>query len=226
MSIWTIRDLAPAERPRERLQTLGAAALADTELVAVLLRTGTAGLSVLELARALLSDFGGLSGLQRANAVALRRRGLGEAKAAALLAALELARRLARASLPERTPLTKPREVADYLALRYCRSAQEVMGALYLDGRHRLVGECELFRGALGRISVEPRAILKEALLRDASALILFHTHPSGDPSPSTEDLLFTRSFVEASSLLGIELADHLIVGGPGRWVSLKAQGW
>ena len=114
--------------------------------------------------------------------------------------------------------------VATYLGLRYGISDQEVMGALYLDSRNRLVGEMELFRGALNRTTVEPRPILRQGLLRASAAFILFHTHPSGDPSPSAEDLAFTRRIASAGETVGIRLVDHVIVGR-GRWVSLRERG-
>lgn len=220
-----IRELPESERPRERLLREGGAALADAELVAVLLRTGCTGVSALELGRDLLAGQGGLAGLATVEAPALLRRGLGPAKAAGLLAALELARRLARAELPDRLPLGHPEAVARYLLLRYGERDQEVMGALYLDVRNRLLGEAELFRGTLSRAAVEPRAVLKRALLSSAAGILLFHTHPSGDPSPSAEDLSFTRRMAEAGELLGVRLLDHLILGTCHRWVSLRRRG-
>ena len=213
------------ERPRERLLRNGGRSLSDAELVAILLRTGCSGTSVLDLARDLLAATGGLSGLLVADALALRGPGLGPAKRATVLAAVELARRLARARLPDREPLSHPQAVARYLCLRYALGEQEVMGALFLDTRNRLIDEREIFRGTLSRAAVEPRALLKQGLLRDAAALILFHTHPSGDPSPSPEDLAFTRRMGEAGEVVGIRLVDHLIVGSGSRWVSLKQRG-
>jgi DNA repair protein RadC len=115
--------------------------------------------------------------------------------------------------------------VARYLCLRYGRSDQEIMGALFLDSRHRLISESELFRGTLARASVEPRPVLKEGLLRGAAALLLFHTHPSGDPTPSAEDLAFTRRMAEAGEVIGIRLLDHLILGSASRWISLRQRG-
>ncbi|HXT50063.1 MAG TPA: DNA repair protein RadC, partial [Thermoanaerobaculia bacterium] len=179
----SIRELPAHDRPRERLLREGGTALTDTELLAVLLRTGVTGTSALDLARELLSVAGGLAGLAALDGGALQRRGLGNAKAATLLAALELARRVARAELPDRLPLGNPEAVARYLLLRYAERDQEVMGALFLDIRNRLLGEAELYRGTMVRASVEPRAFLKQALLRSAAGMLLFHTHPSGDPS-------------------------------------------
>jgi DNA repair protein RadC len=220
-----IRELPGQDRPRERLLRNGSQALSDTELVAVVLRAGAVGASVLELAAELLRDAGGLAGLPAMAPGNLRRRGVGGAKAAALLAAVELGRRLARSeALPDRQPLRAPAEVARFLALRYQRRDQEMMGALFLDARHRLMGECEVFRGTIDRAAVEPRQILKEGLLRDATGIVLFHTHPSGDPSPSAEDILFTRRMAAAGELVGVRLIDHLVLGNGGRWVSLRQE--
>jgi DNA repair protein RadC len=130
---------------------------------------------------------------------------------------------MAEARMPDRELLARPSAVAAYLALRYAVRDQEVMGALFLDVRFRLLGEQLLFRGTLYRAAVEPREILKEGLLRGAASVVLFHTHPSGDPSPSAEDLIFTRRMAEAGEVVGIRLIDHLIVGVGGRWKSLKA---
>ena len=220
-----IRELPERDRPRERLLREGGAALSDAELLAVLLRTGCAGASALDLARGLLAEAGGLAGLVTTEPAALCRRGLGPAKATAVLAATELARRLAHAELPDRLPLGHPEAVARYLLLRYGERDQEVMGALFLDVRNRLLGEAELFRGTLSRAAVEPRAILKRALLASSAGVLLFHTHPSGDPSPSSEDLAFTRRMAEAGELVGVRLLDHLILGTSHRWVSLRRRG-
>lgn len=220
-----VREVPVAERPRERLLENGSSALTDTELVAILLRTGRRGLSVVDLARRLLRKWGGLAGLLGVTPEALRQNGLGPAKSAVLLAAIEIGRRLARARLPEREPLANAEAVASYLGLRYSLKDQEVMGALYLDTRNRLIAESEIYRGTLNRAAVEPRALLKQALLRDAAALILFHTHPSGDPAPSVEDLTFTRRMSEAGQVIGVTLVDHLIVAAAGRWVSMRQRG-
>lgn len=221
----TIRELPFEERPRERLLARGCGALSDAELLAVLLRCGRPGLSALALARRLLHEAGGLVGLVGASPRSLRRPGLGPAKSASLLAAVEIGRRLARAELPERVPLSRPAKVASYIDLRYAHFGQEVMGALYCDARHRLLLERELFRGTLHRAAVEPREVLKEGLLCGAAGVVLFHTHPSGDPAPSREDLAFTRRMARAGELIGVHLVDHIVVGRGGAWVSLKARG-
>ncbi|HUF78091.1 MAG TPA: DNA repair protein RadC [Thermoanaerobaculia bacterium] len=220
-----IQETPAHERPRERFDERGSAALSDAELVALLLRSGDRTRGVIELAQAVIRHGGGLVGLLDARMEELVRLGVGRAKAYSILAAIEIGRRLAKRDLPEREPLARPAAVASYLVLRYRVRDQEVMGALYLDARHRLVAERELFRGTLSRAAVEPREVLKEGLLRGACAVVLFHTHPSGDPSPSLEDLAFTRRMAEAGDAVGIRLVDHLILGGTGRWVSLKERG-
>jgi DNA repair protein RadC len=220
-----IRETPLEERPRERLIARGTGALSEAELLAVLLRIGHKGASAVELGQRLLRDYGGLPGLLDADMALLDYYGLGPAKVAALLAAVEIGRRLARAPLAERRPLTRPAEVARYVVLQYQRRDQEVMGALYLDVRHCLIADREIFRGTLHRAAVEPRVILKECLLRGAAGLALFHTHPSGDPTPSAEDVLFTRRMAEAAAVIGVELVDHLVVGATGRWVSLRERG-
>ncbi|HLE83993.1 MAG TPA: DNA repair protein RadC, partial [Thermoanaerobaculia bacterium] len=166
-----------------------------------------------------------LAGLSTAEPLGLVHEGVDPEEATLLLAASELGRRLARQEVPRFRPLDDPAAVATYLALRYWRRDQEVLGALYLDRRHRLLRDEETFRGTLSRAAVEPRPILREAVSRRAAALVLFHTHPSGDPSPSLEDLAFTRRMAQAAECLGLRLLDHLVIGGVGRWVSLKERG-
>ena len=217
--------MPPDERPRQRLLRSGGPSLSDAEILAVLLGNGCREVCTLELAREILDEAGGIEGLIGIRPAALQRRGLGEAKAASVLAALELGRRLAHVDLPEREPLSRPGAVARYLVLRYTQRDQEVMGAMFLDSRNRLIAVAELYRGTVSRAAVEPREVLKEGLLRGASGIVLFHSHPSLDPSPSLEDLAFTRRLAEAGDAVGIRLLDHLILGGTRRWVSLKDRG-
>lgn len=217
-----IKQLPHEDRPRERLLRKGGRALSDAELLAVLLRTGRPGRSALEMANDLLEERGGLAGLLASERSNLRRRGFGDAKVATLLAACELGRRLARTRVASHSVLDRPAAVAAYLAIRYGSPDQEVLGALYLDPRHRLIAESEIFRGTFAKAAVEPRAILKEGLLRSASGMMLFHNHPSGNLKPSADDLEFTRRMVDAGELMGIRLVDHVILGRAGQWVSLR----
>ena len=221
---WLIRELPESERPRERLLEQGSGALSDAELVAVLLRNGFRGTSVVQIARELLEEKGGLPGLLGSTPQMLRRKGLGKAKAAGLVAALEIASRLARSEVTEREILSRPSEIARYLHIRYQTRDQEVMGALFLDVRNRTLGDREIYRGTLDRAAVEPREVLKECLLRGAAGVILFHTHPSGDPTPSADDVAFTLRMAEAAKLLGIRLFDHLVLAASGRWASIRDQ--
>jgi len=221
-----IRDLPQRQRPRERLLRQGSAALSDTELVAVLLRTGGPGRSALRLAGDLLHENGGLAGLLVSHAGDLRRPGaIGPAKVASVLAAVEIGRRLARSQLPDRLHLADPLEVADYLRVNYADRHQELFGALYLDARGRLIAERELYRGTLQRVLAEPRQVLREALVTGASGVLAFHTHPSGDPTPSLEDLEFTRRLAAACQAVAVDLVDHVILGDGGRWTSLRRRG-
>ena len=221
----TIAEVPSDERPRERLLKNGAQSLSDAELLAVVLKNGLPWTSALDLARELLAETNGLTGLSVASALALRRNGVGDVQLAALLAAVELACRMAEARMPDRQILSRPTSVARYVSLRYGSRDQEVMGAIFVDTRNRLLGEREIFRGTLNRAAVEPREILKEGLIRGAAGVVLFHTHPSGDPSPSAEDILFTRRMAEAGEVVGVRLVDHLIVTAGDRWVSLKDRG-
>jgi DNA repair protein RadC len=170
----------------------------------------------------LLAESGGLARLGLMHPRRVAQFGLPLRGVHLLLAAAELARRMAWESVPEREPMTRPDEVARYLFLRYARLDQEVFGALFLDGRNRHLEDLEVARGRMDAAAVEPRQALAEALLRGASGIVLFHNHPSGDPSPSPEDYEFTHRFREAATLLGIKLMDHLILGSPGRFVSIR----
>lgn len=221
----TIAEAPPDARPRERLLAGGARALSDAELLAVVLRGGRPGASAVDVAREVLFKVGGLPGLAGASLQRLRSNGVGRTRVAAVLAVAEIACRMAAAEVPERRPLSRPAEVARYLDLRYGHLGQEIMGALYCDARQRLIGERELFRGTLHRAAVEPREVLRTGLEIGAAALVLYHTHPSGDPAPSREDVLFTRRMSRAGEVVGMHLVDHLVVGCGGRWISLRERG-
>lgn len=198
--------------------------MADPEVLSLILGNGCRGVCALELAREILTETGGLTGLAGMRPDTLQRRGLGEAKAAAVLAALELARRLAQSQVPRRRPMENPFRVVRYLALRYGVRDQEVMGALFLDVRNRLLGEGEIVRGTLSRALVEPRQVLWPALARGAAGVVIFHNHPSGDPTPSLEDREVTRRLARAGRLLGIPVLDHVVVA-EGGFASLREEG-
>jgi len=208
-----ITDWPAAERPRERLLALGPRPLSDAELLAIFLRTGLRGSSALDLSRDLLSRFGSLSALLAATpAQLLAARGLGEAKAAQLLAALELARRALGEQLAVRSALSSPRAVGDYLRLTLAGRDHEVFVAILLDAQHRVIACEELFRGTLTQTSVYPREVVKCALRYNAAAVILAHNHPSGVAEPSQADEMLTRSLRSALALVDIQVLDHFVV--------------
>jgi DNA repair protein RadC len=210
----TIKDWPESERPRERLLAHGAGALSEAELLAVFLRTGVAGQTVIE-ARNALEQFGGLNGLLSAPQGELQKvSGFGPAKCAQLHAVLELARRALREEVRRDTALNTPAKVRDYLRLSLRNERQEVFHALYLDAQNRLIADEALFRGTLTQTSVFPREIVKQALRHNAGAVIFAHNHPSGLAEPSRADELLTRALKDALALVDVRVLDHLIVAG------------
>ena len=208
-----ITDWPLQERPRERLLALGPGALADAELLAILLRTGAKGKSAVDLARELLGRYGSVSALLEAGAVE-KAPGLGGAKLAQLKAALELARRALREEISTRDALTSPKAVRDYLRLALGGREQEVFVVLLLDAQHRVIATEELFRGTLTQTSVYPREVVKCALRHNAAAVIFAHNHPSGVAEPSHADEILTRSLKSALALVDVQVLDHFIVAG------------
>ena len=209
-----ISDWPETERPRERLLTRGAASLSDAELVAVLLRTGIPGKSAVDLARHMIAEFGSLSGLLSAGPALGRIKGLGAAKSAQFIAALELARRSIDERLKQGSALTSPGAVRDYLRLALAARQHEVFVCLWLDAQHKVIAIEEPFRGTLTQTSVYPREIVKAALAANAAAVIFAHNHPSGVAQPSQSDELLTRSLKEALALVDVKVLDHFIVAG------------
>jgi DNA repair protein RadC len=203
------------ERPRERLLELGAAALSDAELLAVVLGSGSAGASALDIARQLLVQFGGsLRRLLSADAtVMMGRRGLGPARYAALMAALELARRHYREALRAGPAMNAPAATRQFLTAQLRDRPYEVFCCLHLDNRHRLIHFEEVFRGTIDGASVHPREIVRQAMQYNAAALIFAHNHPSGVAEASQADELITRRLRDALALVDIRVLDHLIVG-------------
>ncbi|HEY1392879.1 MAG TPA: DNA repair protein RadC, partial [Methylibium sp.] len=212
-------------RPREKLLERGPEALADAELLALLLRTGYQGVGVLSLAQRLLDEFGGIPGLLRATPEDLARiKGLGPAKRAELSAVLELSRRALATQLAERPIFESPQTVKDYLLLHLSDRAHEVFSVLFLDARHRLQAFEELFRGTLTQTSVYPREIVKRALALNAAAVVLAHNHPSGVAEPSKADEYLTATLKSALALIDVRVLDHLVVGR-GEVVSFAERG-
>jgi len=211
----TIKDWPASERPRERLLAQGPSALSEAELLAVFLRTGVPGQTVIEVARNALDHFGGLNGLLSAPQRDLQTlAGFGPAKCAQLHAVLELARRALREEVRRDTVLNTPARVRDYLSLSLRNERQEVFVALFLDAQNRLIADEPLFRGTLTQTSVFPREIVKQALRHNAGAVIFAHNHPSGLAEPSRADELLTQALKEALGLVDVRVLDHVIVAG------------
>lgn len=217
----------PADiRPREKLITQGPQALADVELLALLLRTGTRARPVLTMAQELLDQFGGLAGLLNASPDALKQfKGLGgTAKRAELMAVLELARRALKQQLKEAPVFTHSQAVADYLQLRLGSLKQEVFAVLFLDVHHRLIDMQVLFHGTLTHSNVYPREVVAAALSHNAHAVIFAHNHPSGDATPSQADIEMTHQLRQALALIDVGILDHQVIG-QGQCISMAAQG-
>ena len=209
-----IRDWPRTERPREKLLDRGPGVLSDAELLALLIGSGTRGCSAVELARGLLGDFGSLRALLLAERSRWTRKGLGPARYATVQAAVELARRHLQEELRSGLPLTTPQAAFRFLQAQLRDRPYEVFCCLYLDNRHRLIAFEELFRGTVDCAQVHPREVVRQALLHNASALILAHNHPSGGIEPSPADEAITRRLKAGLSLMDMRVVDHVIVGG------------
>ena len=219
----TIRDIPAGQRRVGRARAEGIASLDDTDLVAILLGTGTAGRSVAVVANDLLERMGGLQGLSRLGPTALAdHAGLSLAKAVRLAASLELGRRSFERTARPREPLRHPSAVAGWFASRLGGLDHEEMWVVALDGRNGMRGTRRVSQGGLHGCSVTARDILRLALADAATAIVLIHNHPSGDPSPSTEDLIMTKTVVTAAAVVGTPLVDHVIVTRVGRYISLR----
>jgi DNA repair protein RadC len=221
----TIHDFPVGERPRERLQHYGAAALSNAELLAILLRVGRPGENVVALSTRLLKEFGDVAGLAKANFNDLIRiKGISTAKAAQVKAALELGRRLLLSSPDARPQITSPTDAANLLMLEMGSLEQEHLRTVLLDTKNRVLASPTVYVGNVNSSIIRVSEVFREAVRQNATALIVAHNHPSGDPAPSPEDIQVTRSIVEAGLLLGVEVLDHLIIGHQ-RFVSLKERG-
>lgn len=221
-----IRDMPVEERPRERLAKYGPEALSNGDLIAILLRTGTAKESAIALANRLLSQFEGLKGVAQATVEQLSEvPGLGLAKASQLKAAFELGKRLTITVAEDRPTIGCPADAANLVMEELRHQEKEHCVALFLDVRNHVIAKRTISIGALQSNIVHPREVYKEAITRSAAALIIIHNHPSGDPSPSEEDRAITSRLQETGKIVGIVLLDHIIIGA-GRFISLKERGW
>ncbi len=223
---FTIHDLPQDERPRERLQRYGAEALSAAEILALIMGRGISGESVMVTAQRLLSKFGDLKGISGASVEELLQvRGIGLAKAAQIMAAFELANRLDSHQGAGQQPLVKsPKDVAAVVGSRFRGKKKEHFLALFLDTRSRLIKVSEISVGSLDTSVVHPREVFKEALAASAASVIFAHNHPSGDTTPSEEDIGLSKRLAEAGQIMGVDVLDHVIFAG-GDYLSLKRRG-
>ncbi len=220
---YRIKDLEESQRPRERLEKHGAGVLNNAELLAILLRVGMKGLNAVQVAQRILYLYRGLDGLQRATFKELCSvEGVGPAKAAQIKAAIELGRRLTASTPDDRVLVNSPQDVADQVQYQMAGLEQEELWVLLLDSRNQLLRVEHLYRGSLNSSTVRAAEIFRSGIRDNAAALIIVHNHPSGDPSPSPEDIHLTRMLVEAGQLLELPVLDHIVVGARGI-ISIKS---
>ena len=215
MHIKTIKEIPLNDRPREKMAANGAAVLTDAELIAILLRTGTAEKSAIDIASEMTADGGlykRLAGITRLNELT-NIKGLGQAKAATVLAALEIGRRIASAKPLEKIHLSCPQDVADFLMPRLRYAAKEQFVVILLNNKNKVIGTEVVSEGSLSSSIVHPREVYAPAILHHAAAIMVAHNHPSGDPKPSTEDTEVTRMLARSGKVLGIPMIDHVIIG-------------
>ncbi|MFP7299833.1 RadC family protein [Neobacillus niacini] len=221
-----IRDFPQDERPRERFIQNGPESLSNHELIAILLRTGTKDESVLQLSNRLLTNFEGLRLLKAATLEEMTEiKGIGQAKAIQILAAVEIGRRIANLNYTDRYVIRSPEDGANYVMNDMRFLTQEHFVCLYLNTKNQVLHKQTIFIGSLNASIVHPREVYREALKRSAASIIAIHNHPSGSPDPSREDIDVTKRLVECGKLIGIELLDHLIIG-ENKFVSLKEKGY
>jgi DNA repair protein RadC len=220
-----MKDVAPHDRPREKLERLGVRGLGDNELLAVVIGSGSRDADALELANRLIERAGGVHGLTRLGLDRLRAvSGVGPARAAQVIAAVELGRRTLVRAIAERPCLSTPRQLATYLLPEYGTADVEQFGIVMLDTKHRVIRVRIVSIGSLDATVVHPREVFREAASASAAAIVLFHNHPSGDPTPSPDDLALTTRMVNAGDIMGIDVVDHLILAEQ-RYFSLVEAG-
>lgn len=222
---YRIKDIDSGDRPRERLATLGPGALSNAELLAIMLRTGIKGMNAVQLAQTLLVEIGGLAGLHRLSLPELqKKRGIGFVKAVQIQAAVELGRRFSTVHPEEKPRIQSPQDAANLVLYEMGALEQEHLRVLLLDTRNQVIQIVEVYRGSLNSSVIRVGEVFREAVRRNAAAIIVAHNHPSGDPTPSPEDIAVTRAIVDAGKLLDIDVLDHLVIG-KNRYVSLKSKG-
>jgi DNA repair protein RadC len=220
-----IKAIPEGERPRERFLEIGAGGMSQRELIAIILRTGSEKLNALQLADALLHKFNGLNGLARASLQEMMQvHGIGPAKAIEIKAALELGKRLALSAQDSKPQIKTPADAAQMLMLHMGLLDQEEVRTLLLDTRNRVMASHMIYKGSLNAASMRVSEVFKEAVRSNAAAIIVAHNHPSGDPSPSAEDIAVTKTLSNAGKLLDIEVLDHIVIAH-NRYVSLKERG-
>jgi DNA repair protein RadC len=222
---YRITDLDISDRPRERLAEVGPQALSNAELLAILLRVGVKGENSVQVGQRLLQEFGGLTGLHRATFQEVcAQHGIGAAKAAQIKAAIELGRRLAVESPEERPTIHSPADAAGLVQYEMSALICEELWVMLLDTRNHVQHVEKMYRGSLNSSMVRVGEVFKPALQRSAAAVIIVHNHPSGDPTPSPEDIALTRAVIQAGKLLDVDVLDHLVIGR-GRFISMKEKG-
>lgn len=222
---YRITDLARGERPRERLAKLGAQVLSSAELLAILLRVGVEGENAIQVGQRLLQDFNGLSGLQSASyAEICAQHGIGPAKAAQIKAAIDLGRRLAAQSPEHRPTIHSPDDATDLVQYEMSALEQEELRIMLLNTRNHVLSIHTIYKGSLNSSHVRIGELFKPAIRRNAAAIIVVHNHPSGDPTPSPDDIRITKAIIEAGQLLDVQVLDHIVIG-QGRFISLKRRG-
>ncbi|GLB58370.1 RadC family protein [Cytobacillus sp. NCCP-133] len=221
-----IKDFPQDERPRERFMQSGPQSLSNHELIAILLRTGTKDESVLQLANRVLTQFEGLRLLKDASLDEITAiKGIGAAKAIQLLAAVEIGRRISNLTYDDRYIIRSPEDGANYVMNDMRFLSQEHFVCLYLNTKNQVIHKQTIFIGSLNASIVHPREVFKEAFRRSAASIICIHNHPSGDPTPSREDIEVTKRLAESGRIIGIDVLDHLIIG-ENKFVSLKEKGY
>jgi DNA repair protein RadC len=221
---YRITELANSDRPRERLAALGPEVISNAELIAILLRSGIAGKNAVQMAQEILLQHGGLEGLHKISYEELcNMRGIGPAKAAQLKAAIELGRRLSLGNASDQPVINSPEDAAALVLYEMGALESEHLRVMILDTRNKLIKISEVYRGSLNSSFIRIGEIFRDAIRTNAASIIVVHNHPSGDPTPSPEDVAVTREIVDAGKLLDLEVLDHIIIG-KNRFVSLKSK--